>query len=312
MADTAATQFSRIMTVLPELEDDQEHLIEDIASFVGISPVQFVEDLRSITKRFDERGFVDGFQIIIGAKKVSLFKTAFHRPMRLTMSELCALELGLSMLRQERSPNEHGLIDRVMLSLRDMITALDANAAHEGLRDGALTDASNVEHLAMMRQAVQEHRVIRMRYRASGESTSHDRTICPQALLHAEHMWYVIGFIEPGNLRRFRLDRIEQVEILDTYFEPEADVLVQVMTEGRVFASDTTRRMTVRYSPKIARWVAEREGRKVDADGSLTLEHPVADDSWAVRHVLQYGPDAEVLGPPAMRAMIRARLETMA
>ena len=311
MAEPAATQFARIMTVLPELDDDQDHLIEEIAGSVGISPVQFVEDLRSITKRFDERGLVDGFQIIIGAKKVSLFKTAFHRPMRLTMSELCALELGLSMLRQERPPYEHELIDRVMLTLQAMIASLDANAAHEGLRDGSLTDSGNAEHLALVRQAVQEHRMIRMRYRASGESTSHDRTICPQALLYAEHMWYVIRFIEPGNLRRYRLDRIEQVELLDECFEPEADVLAQMMQHGRAFASDTTRRMTVRYSPKIARWVAEREGRKVDADGSLTLEHPVADDTWAVRHVLQYGPEAEVLGPPEVRAMIRTHLEAM-
>jgi predicted DNA-binding transcriptional regulator YafY len=34
----------------------------------------------------------------------------------------------------------------------------------------------------------------------------------------------------------------------------------------------------------------------------------VADDSWAVRHVLQYGPDAEILAPPELREVVRERL----
>jgi predicted DNA-binding transcriptional regulator YafY len=70
--------------------------------------------------------------------------------------------------------------------------------------------------------------------------------------------------------------------------------------------------MTVRYSPRVARWVAEREGLELAADGSLTMEHPVADEAWAVRHVLQYGPDAEVLVPETMRHLILERLRLAA
>jgi predicted DNA-binding transcriptional regulator YafY len=38
------------------------------------------------------------------------------------------------------------------------------------------------------------------------------------------------------------------------------------------------------------------------------LEHPVLDVAWGVRHVLQYGPDAEVLSPPHVRAAVIERL----
>jgi predicted DNA-binding transcriptional regulator YafY len=61
----------------------------------------------------------------------------------------------------------------------------------------------------------------------------------------------------------------------------------------------------------VARWIAEREGKSVEADGSLTLEHPLADTDWAVRHVLQYGPDAEVLEPAAVRQAIVRRLSAL-
>lgn len=86
----------------------------------------------------------------------------------------------------------------------------------------------------------------------------------------------------------------------------------RVLEQGRTFASDTTREMTVRYSASIARWVSEREGKPLDDDGSLTLNLPVADDAWAVRHVLQYGPEAEILAPAELRALLIERLESAA
>lgn len=67
----------------------------------------------------------------------------------------------------------------------------------------------------------------------------------------------------------------------------------------------------MRYGPAVARWIAEREGKPLAADGSLTVEHPLADPEWAVRHVLQYGPDAEVLAPESVRAELGQRLAVM-
>jgi predicted DNA-binding transcriptional regulator YafY len=67
--------------------------------------------------------------------------------------------------------------------------------------------------------------------------------------------------------------------------------------------------LRVRYSRRVARWIAEREGLPLEKDGSLTTEHPLADPQWAVRHVLQYGPDAEVLSPPEVRDEVARRLD---
>jgi hypothetical protein len=89
---------------------------------------------------------------------------------------------------------------------------------------------------------------------------------------------------------------MERVEQLDESYEIPATFSVdEHLTDRKVLRVGETRTMRVRYSPRIARWIAEREGGEVDADGSLTLEHPLADVQWGVRHVLQYGPDAEVL-----------------
>jgi len=68
---------------------------------------------------------------------------------------------------------------------------------------------------------------------------------------------------------------------------------------------------TIRYSAKIAAWIAEREGVEPGPDGSVTVEYTLGDREWAVRHVLQYGPEAEVVGPMEVREMVVERLEGM-
>jgi predicted DNA-binding transcriptional regulator YafY len=35
------------------------------------------------------------------------------------------------------------------------------------------------------------------------------------------------------------------------------------------------------------------------------MEHPLADAHWAVRHVVQYGADAEVLRPASVRRAVK-------
>jgi proteasome accessory factor C len=126
-------------------------------------------------------------------------------------------------------------------------------------------------------------------------------------------MWYIVAHCERAkSIRFFRLDRIESAEMTEEPFElPEHSKLDAITSDGRMVEGVPEGTMTVRYSARIARWIAEREGMPVDTDGTLTLEHPVYDRQWAVRHVLRYGPEAELLGPPIMRELVAARLQEL-
>ena len=309
MTDTAAAQLRRVLHLIPRLADGEEHAIADVAAAVGVEPGQVLSDLASISERFDTPGgFVEGVSILVEDDTVCVTTQEFRRPMRLTMSELCALELGLTMLRRERTPAEQGPIDRALEHLRMAITQVPSNERHEGTRWADLSDAGAAEHLATIRAAIAERRKLELTYRAGGATESSTRTIAPHSLVFAEQMWYLVATADDEALRFFRLDRVEAVRLLDETFERDVGAAQRVLEAGRAFASDTARRMTVRYSPRIARWVAEREGAALAEDGSLTLEHPLADDAWAVRHVLQYGPDAEVLAPESLRVLLSERL----
>jgi proteasome accessory factor C len=312
MSDTAAAQLRRVLLLIPRLADGEEHALSDVAREAGVEAEQVLRDIASISERFDTPGgFIEGVAIWLEQDTVCVNAKEFHRPMRLTMPELCALELGLAMLRRERTPAEQGPIDGALARLREAISQVPSNERHEGARWADLGDAGSAEHLATIRDAIAARRKVELRYRAGGATESGLREVAPHSLVFAEQMWYLVATADGGALRFFRLDRVEAVRLLDATFDRDEAVGLRVQEAGRAFASDTMRRMTVRYSPRIARWVADREGATPAADGSLTLEHPVADESWAVRHVLQYGPDAEILSPRDLRDLVCARLSEM-
>jgi predicted DNA-binding transcriptional regulator YafY len=112
-----------------------------------------------------------------------------------------------------------------------------------------------------------------------------------------------------GQLRVYRVDRVEAAQVLDVpYQRPDGFTFEDVVKNGRVFAGQPEQTLVVRYSARIAPWIAEREGKEPDADGTVTVEYPLGDADWAVGHVLQYGPDAKVIGPAEVRDAVRGRL----
>lgn len=110
-------------------------------------------------------------------------------------------------------------------------------------------------------------------------------------------------------MRVFRLDRVRSAMATGEAFTPPAGFsLESVMRGGRVLPNDSAGVVRIRYGPRIARWIAEREEAVRQPDGSVVVERPLLDDDWAVRHVLQYGPEAEVLAPERVRVAVVARL----
>ncbi|HEU4828415.1 MAG TPA: WYL domain-containing protein [Gemmatimonadales bacterium] len=315
--ETAAAQLKRILHVIPTLADDQDHPIEEVARLAGVDRKTIVKDLRSVAERFDDPGgFVEGVAILIDPECVSVRTDHFHRPMRLTRRELAALELGLAMIRGERPPDEHRAIDNARKRLGAVVAELPEDADRvpgEGRLGLPLIAAGeDPSHRALLRSAIEESLKVRIAYQKADAREPSPRTACPHALVHASGMWYLVAHCDESGLRFFRLDRVHRVDVLDEKFERSDDGAAEELPSGPMFRAEAAGTVTIRYSPTIARWIAERAGKELDAQGGLTLEHPCADADWAVRHVLQYGPDAEVLEPAEIRAAVRTRLAMMA
>jgi predicted DNA-binding transcriptional regulator YafY len=308
VSDTATAQLRRILQIIPQLGDGEPHPIAEVVERAGVDRVVLLKDLRTITERLEAPGgFVEGLQIFLDPETVAINPSHFLRPMRLNRPELCALELGLAMLRGSRPAEEHRAIDRARDRLRRAISA--AASSGDDDRFASLGPAGDPEHLRRLRDAHRDRRKVRLTYRKPDAEESSSRLLCPYGIVFTRGMWYVVANCGEESLRIFRLDRVEGVEELEErYPAPRGFSLDAVVRDGKAFQSADAETLRVRYSPAIARWIAEREGKDVEPDGSLVLEHPLADEDWAVRHVLQYGPDAEVLEPREVREAIARRL----
>jgi proteasome accessory factor C len=314
MTDVAAAQLRRILAIIPELADDRPHSMLDIAARLGMSRDTLATDLRSISERYDDPGaFVESVQIYVGPHDVSIHANHFLRPMRLTVAEVGALDLGLALLRAERTQDERAPIDRARDRLRAVLARLPDDPPllldHRLASDGG--SEADRETLRQVTRAMRSSRKVRITYHGSTDQESSARVVCPYASAFATGAWYLVAHCDrSGAIRVFRVDRIEAVEALDEAYEVPADFSMdEIVKDGRVFQGDAPERVQIRYGPAVARWIAEREGRDLAPDGSLTLEYPMADQAWVVRHVLQYGVDAEVIGPKGARAAVRAALQ---
>jgi proteasome accessory factor C len=311
---TASDQLRRILHLIPTLADGETHPISEVALNAGVDRASLLKDIESITERFEvPGGFVEGLQVFLDADTISVVPNHFLRPMRLTKGELCALELGLAMLRAERPPEEHIAIETARVRLESVIAKLPDEEIASDLRQATLSAAGDLEHLRRLREAFRQRRRVRLRYRKAADHEAAVRIICPYGIVFSSGMWYAVAHCDGADeVRIFRLDRIENVEQLETKFAvPKENVVESILREGKAFQALAAGTLRVRYSPRIARWIAEREGKPLDQDGSLTMEHPLADTDWAVRHLLQYGPEVDVLDPPEIREALCRRLKAI-
>lgn len=313
MTTEASVRLRRLLAVLPLLAERGEVSLAELAKRTGVDSESLLDDLSALTDRDDvPGGFIDSVGIELGAESVAIRASHFLRPMRVTVPELCALELGVAMLRSTSMPDEWAAIDGARARIRKLIVKLPLDDSplpwHSTPPSG-----SDSPLLATIRQAIALHRNVKIGYRGSDDRTSSERTISPFGSIPSHGTWYVVGAMgDPRELRFYRLDRIDAATLLAESFEVPADfVLEQVLSNGRPFNGREIATMRVRYSPRIARWIAEREAVPLDDDGSITITHQVADRDWAVRHVLQYGPDAEVLEPAELRSELARRLTSM-
>jgi len=159
---------------------------------------------------------------------------------------------------------------------------------------------------AVLKEAGREGKRCRITYLKEGAPGPEERELDPYAVVYASGRWYVIGYCHRRTeVRAFRLDRVIEAEMLDATYEVPADFDPdEYVSGGRVFRSDAEEQVVVRYSPLVAPWVREHGPVEEREDGGVCVRFTSADPAWVVRHVLAYGPEAEVLSPAFIRDMV--------
>lgn len=308
----AASRLGRILKILPLFESRDEISHEELVRITRIPIETVIEDLRALTSRQgDPGGFVESIGIEIQPDRIAIRSTHLLRPLRLSATEVSALELGIAMLAQVRPPDELSVIERTRTKVHRLrsaaLPATDRFDFHNEIalpRDGAVAET--------LMKGYRERRAVTIEYHSAAAAAPSERTIYPYTIVATHGTWFVVAHCTRANaMRLFRADRIATARLADCTFDIPPDLSEVLQLYRKPFLGNPEAKLVVRYSARIAPWIAEREGIPIDSDGSVTVHHPLADEAWAIRHVLQYADEAEVLAPPHIRRAIRQRLKKM-
>ncbi len=154
-------------------------------------------------------------------------------------------------------------------------------------------------------------------YHARSTDAANRRHVSPQRLIHYRDNWYLDAWDHDREaLRSFSVDRIRQAHTLDTVAidMDEATLDTQLSDSYGIFSGTPHAWATIVFSAKSARWVADehwhsqQQGRFLP-DGRYELKVPYSTGRELLMDVLQYGADAEIIAPSALREQARSLLE---
>jgi len=204
------------MELMRILRDGRFHRAEDIAGKLGVSPRTVYRDMHTLaTSGIPVEGLRGlGYQVTV---PVTL------PPLNLTMTELEALHLGLSVVGEA---DDDGLREAARALSAKIDAVLPENRiAHPkgwGFATYPFSDAAaGFRHMPAIRAAVRARQKLAITHR-DGDGVETRRTIRPLAIDYWGRVWIATCWCESVNgFVEFRVDRIRSLEILPALFVDE-------------------------------------------------------------------------------------------
>ncbi|MBN1256586.1 MAG: WYL domain-containing transcriptional regulator [Planctomycetes bacterium] len=169
-------------------------------------------------------------------------------------------------------------------------------------------------------KALRGDRVIILKYKTPEQPKPSVRTLEPLHLACIGEEWYLVGIDrDSGEIRNFAVSRIQSVEVKDETFDPEPFDPEEYFANrfGRFVGKPGEEyQFRIRFSKDAAPWILERNWhprQKIQKhrDGGLTLSFPAPSLYEGKRLVLQWGEDAEVLGPVHLRGELKKSMKKL-
>lgn len=164
--------------------------------------------------------------------------------------------------------------------------------------------------LATIRMAIKTCQAISVVYRSPVDTIARSYVIYPVKLIEHRGGLYVLAKPESQTtVRLLDLDLFEHAAL--TAHAPEHPVDIDyaaAMASVFDLEADEPVQATIRFSPTVAKQATTRhigviQSTKPQADGSTVLTIGSRNLRDLIRWSLSYGPDAEILAPPELRAM---------
>ncbi|MEO6120762.1 MAG: WYL domain-containing protein [Acidimicrobiales bacterium] len=285
------SRLRRLLAMVPWLLAEGGAPVSELAARFAVAEDEVVRDLQLVglcgvppygggdlvDVWVDDEGFVHAYP-----------GPFFARPMQLTPAEGFAVSAAGRALLAVPGADRHG-------SLAAALEALDEVLGHGALEVELAASAQ----LDVVRAATERSERLEVGYYSAWRDEVTERRIDPFLVHATEGHWYVEAHCHrAGDLRRFRVDRIEWARSTGEHFPPR-----DLPPPAELFAPGPEAATLTLDIAATARWAVEAapvthvEER---ADGRLRVQMAVAGTAFVERLLLRLGADAQVVGPPDM------------
>jgi proteasome accessory factor C len=306
MSGGVADRLPRLLSLVPYLLARPGITIGEAAADFGTTERQLRRDLELLWMcGLPGYGPGDLVDLSFAGDTVTVTEDAgMRRPLRLTTAEATALLVALRTLG-----DVPGMVDTD--AVRRAVAKIECAVGDAGAGGVAVElTAQEAATTAAVRAALEAARALRLRYYTAGRDAVSDRTVDPMRLLLVEGRGYLEAWCRRADgVRLFRLDRVEDVEMLDEPAAPPPDAEPTDLSAGLFRPSAEHRTAALELAPS-ARWIAEYYpvDEVVETDGGCArVLMRYADPAWLVRLVLGLGGGARVLEPPELAAEVAER-----
>lgn len=299
----AEERVRRLLVMLPWLMEQGEVSVADTAARFDLTEAEVVRDLELVAMCglppfVDELidVFIDDGMIWVGVPRL------FTRPLGLNSVEAWELLAAGRAAMELPGADPDGPLGRGLAKL--------AAALGDDDTSGVRIDLDRPEAAGTLVAAAERSERVRISYWSPSRDEVSDRSILPRQVFADRGEWYVTADDDrSGDVRIFRIDRIESIETTGERATPSDDPLP---TPGDWFGDGSNPRATVRLGPS-ARWFVERypvdRVGEPDDEGWVTATLAVVSEPWFTRTLVRLGGDVEVVEPDEWRARARDATE---
>ncbi len=297
---STAQRFSRIVSIVADLTrrsraGQEAPAVSELARHYAVPDAEIAADIRALTLLGEhaDSSWLLSLSVWQQDDRVSVTSAGpFRRPLLFSPDEQLAIQVALAL-----APGGQQLATRFAA-----IWSGNPLPGQSPPIDGA-SDSPD----AAIRRALRKLLVLEMEYAGEGELEPRWWSLFPHQLVESNDRTYLVAWApEPGAWRHFRLDRVLSARTGAHTFEPRPDFVPLEQPEDVFRPAGYMDTVTVRFRSSVAHWVAERyPEHEILPNGELQVHLTASSPDWLVRRVLEFGPDAEVIGPAPYREAMR-------
>ena len=309
----------RLLAIVLELQGKGRQRAEDLAATFETSKRTIYRDVLALGEA--------GVPIVsVPGQGYSLMKGYFLPPLSFTTDEATMLLLGSDLMAQNfdaqyraAAQSASRKIEGVLPDkLRDEVHYLQNSIVFVARSPDTAESEHRVMLVQQLRRAIIQHSTVSFCYHARharegrGEQTT--READPYGLIHFPSGWHLVAYCHlRQDIRNFRLDRIDRLELLPRTFQRPAGYVMRQDHEREY--NERSISVRVLFDTEIARWVQEARSYYITSEeetpDGLLVTLQVRQESEIIHWLLSWGQHAHVLEPESLRVRMVEEAEGM-